>query len=92
MAPPASDPAGGYREYGVDAVGLEPHGYTSDVRRLTLVDNGWDDPDRPLGPTQISDYRHGAGKPHPPLRPPHGPLRLSPASPPPGPTSLPPSA
>lgn len=41
---PASDPAGGYREFGVDAIGMEPNGYTSDAGRRTLVDGGWDDP------------------------------------------------
>ena len=41
---PASNPAGGYREYGVDAIGMEPNGYTADVERHTLVDYGWDDP------------------------------------------------
>ena len=61
---PASDPAGGYREYGVDAIGMEPNGYTSDVGRLTLVDNGWDDPDCPREPTQISDYGEGVVTPH----------------------------
>ena len=32
---PSSNPAGGYREYGVDAIGMEPNGYTADVERLT---------------------------------------------------------
>jgi hypothetical protein len=40
---PSSDPAGGYREYGVDAIGMEPNGYTSDVQRLSLVDDGFPD-------------------------------------------------
>ena len=39
---PSSDPAGGYREYGVDAIGLEPNGYASDVER-TYVDYGYPD-------------------------------------------------
>jgi hypothetical protein len=63
---PSSNPAGGYREYGVDAIGMEPNGYTSDVNRLTLVDNGWDDPndvcDRP--PDPIEDYGEGVVTPH----------------------------
>jgi hypothetical protein len=63
---PSSNPAGGYREYGVDAIGMEPNGYTSDVERLTLVDNGWDDPDdvcdRP--PDPIEDYGEGVVTPH----------------------------
>ncbi|MEJ5866368.1 glucoamylase family protein [Pseudokineococcus sp. 5B2Z-1] len=37
---PASDPFGGYREYGVDAVGLNPDGYFSD-RERTDVDPGF---------------------------------------------------
>ncbi|HEU4540888.1 MAG TPA: glucoamylase family protein, partial [Jiangellaceae bacterium] len=61
---PASNPAGGYREYGVDAIGMEPNGYTSDVDRLTLVDNGWDDPACPREPTPISDYGQGVVTPH----------------------------
>jgi hypothetical protein len=63
---PSSNPAGGYREYGVDAIGMEPNGYTADVNRLTLVDNGWDDPadlcDRP--PDPIEDYGEGVVTPH----------------------------
>jgi len=38
---PASDPFGGYREYGVDAMGLDSNGYTSD-RERTSVDLGFD--------------------------------------------------
>ena len=37
---PASQPGGGYREYGVDALGLNPEGYFSDVER-TNVDAGY---------------------------------------------------
>ena len=63
---PSSDPAGGYREYGVDAIGMEPNGYTSDVAKLTLVDPGWDDPadvcDR--APNPIEDYGQGVVTPH----------------------------
>jgi Putative glucoamylase/Protein of unknown function (DUF3131) len=40
---PSSNPAGGYREYGIDAVGMEPNGYSSDVDRLSLVDAGFPD-------------------------------------------------
>jgi hypothetical protein len=61
---PSSDPAGGYREYGVDAIGMEPNGYTADVQRLTLVDNGWDDPACPRAPTPITDYGQGVVTPH----------------------------
>jgi hypothetical protein len=61
---PASDPAGGYREYGVDAIGMEPAGYTSDVDKLTLVDSGWDDPACLRPPTSISAYGQGVVTPH----------------------------
>jgi hypothetical protein len=37
---PASNPAGGYREYGVDEIGLDTDGYTSDQER-TSVDRGY---------------------------------------------------
>jgi hypothetical protein len=64
---PSSDPAGGYREYGVDAIGMLADGYSADVDRLTLVDEGWDDPacipPRPP-PTSISDYGQGVVTPH----------------------------
>jgi len=63
---PSSNPAGGYREYGIDAIGMEPNGYASDVDKLTFVDNGWDDPadvcDRP--PDPIDDYGEGVVTPH----------------------------
>ncbi|WP_152362444.1 glucoamylase family protein [Microlunatus speluncae] len=37
---PASEPGGGYREYGVEAVGLNPDGYYSDAEK-TPVDLGY---------------------------------------------------
>jgi hypothetical protein len=40
---PSNNPDGGYREYGVDAIGMEPNGYTSDQER-TLFDAGFRDP------------------------------------------------
>ena len=61
---PSSDPAGGYREYGVDAIGMEPNGYTADVGRLTLTDAGWDDPACPRAPSTIADYGQGVVTPH----------------------------
>jgi hypothetical protein len=61
---PSSNPAGGYREYGVDAIGMEPNGYAADVDRLTLVDGGWDDPNCYRPPTAISDYGQGVVTPH----------------------------
>jgi hypothetical protein len=61
---PASDPAGGYREYGVDALGMEANGYSADAKRLTLVDSGWADEGcaRPAQP--IADYGEGVVTPH----------------------------
>jgi len=61
---PASDPAGGYREYGVDALGMKPDGYASDVERLTVFDAGWDGAGcaRPRRP--ITDYGQGVVTPH----------------------------
>ncbi|MCA9889267.1 MAG: DUF3131 domain-containing protein [Anaerolineae bacterium] len=38
---PSSNPTGGYREYGVDAIGMDTDGYTSDARR-TSVDYGFE--------------------------------------------------
>ena len=40
---PSNNPDGGYREYGVDPIGLEPNGYASDQER-TLVNYGFRDP------------------------------------------------
>lgn len=60
---PASDPAGGYREYGVDAIGMEPNGYAADAGRSTLVDAGWPEPcARPASP--ITEYGEGVVTPH----------------------------
>lgn len=61
---PASNPAGGYREYGVDAIGMEPNGYAADVERLTQVHVGWDDPACPIAPDPIEDYGQGVVTPH----------------------------
>ncbi len=60
---PASNPAGGYREYGVDPIGMEPNGYASDQER-TLVDPGWDDPARPRAPSTPAAYGDGVVTPH----------------------------
>ena len=44
---PSNNPAGGYREYGVDAIGMEPNGYASDQNAAgtqegkTFVDYGY---------------------------------------------------
>jgi hypothetical protein len=60
---PSNNPAGGYREYGVDPIGLEPNGYASDQER-THVDYGFGDcPGRPALPPP-TDYGHGVVTPH----------------------------
>jgi hypothetical protein len=40
---PSNNPAGGYREFGVDPLGMDPEGYTTDLERTT-VDYGFADP------------------------------------------------
>jgi hypothetical protein len=61
---PASDPAGGYREYGVCAIGMDPDGYAADVARLTLLPPGWEG----TGPTRSRQspcsYGQGVVTPH----------------------------
>jgi len=64
---PSNDPAGGYREYGVDPIGLNPDGYTSDEERTT-VDYGFLDPSgtfycRPPQPLPET-YGQGVVTPH----------------------------
>ena len=69
---PASDPEGGYREYGVDVLGMDTTpglGYTSDHHELTVIDYGWVDtdpaePDCSRPPTTITDYGEGEVTPH----------------------------
>lgn len=58
---PSNDPAGGYREYGVDQIGMNPDGYSSDQERTT-VDEGYGDcrPAKPLP----SSYGQGVVTPH----------------------------
>lgn len=58
---PSNDPDGGYREYGVDPIGLNPDGYASDQER-TLVDYGFGDC-RPPQPAPAS-YGRGTVTPH----------------------------
>jgi hypothetical protein len=60
---PSNDPAGGYREYGVDAIGLNPDGYTSDEERQTTVDYGFS-PCRPATKLTPSTNVHGVVTPH----------------------------
>jgi hypothetical protein len=63
---PSSNPAGGYREYGVDLIGMEPNGYTSDQQRTT-VDIGYYTVDgtecRPPQPLPDA-YGNGVVTPH----------------------------
>jgi Putative glucoamylase/Protein of unknown function (DUF3131) len=61
---PSSNPAGGYREYGVDVLGMDTAGYTSDVDRLTSIESGWDDPACYRAPQSITDYGQGVVTPH----------------------------
>jgi len=61
---PSSDPAGGYREYGVDAIGMLSDGYTTDELRHTQYDAGWADPACPRAASPITDYDGGVVTPH----------------------------
>lgn len=58
---PSNNPAGGYREYGVDQIGMNPDGYTSDQERTT-VDEGYAGC-RPAQPAPAS-YGQGVVTPH----------------------------
>ncbi|MBY8870271.1 DUF3131 domain-containing protein [Micromonospora sp. PLK6-60] len=57
---PASDPAGGYMAWGVDAMGMDTDGYPSDMER-SKYDAGFGDC-RPAGPEP--DYGDGVVTPH----------------------------
>ena len=62
---PSSNPAGGYREYGVDAIGMEPNGYAADVGPPDARGRWLGRPEllsarRP----PISDYGQGVVTPH----------------------------
>jgi hypothetical protein len=63
---PSNNPDGGYREYGVDPIGLEPNGYASDQER-THVDYGFRGPNgeicRPPQP-EPAVYGRGVVTPH----------------------------
>jgi hypothetical protein len=57
---PSDDPAGGYREYGVDPIGMNPDGYTSDEERTT-TDYGFDgcrppQPQKPFGQGVVTPH------------------------------------
>jgi hypothetical protein len=58
---PASNPEGGYREYGVDAIGLQAEGYTSDTQR-TAVDGGFEGCRQGTAPP--TSYGDGVVTPH----------------------------
>ena len=58
---PSNNPDGGYREYGVDPIGLNPDGYASDQER-TLVDYGFEGC-RPGAPLPAR-YGRGVVTPH----------------------------
>ncbi|ACV76929.1 glucoamylase family protein [Nakamurella multipartita] len=58
---PASEPGGGYREYGVDAIGLNPDGYLSDAEK-TNYDAGYDGCRAGTNPTPT--YGDGVVTPH----------------------------
>lgn len=58
---PASNPLGGYREYGLDMLGMNPTGYFSDVE-MTDYDVGFGDSRPPTNPDP--DYGDGVVTPH----------------------------
>ncbi|SDH31188.1 glucoamylase family protein [Agrococcus jejuensis] len=58
---PSSDPFGGYREYGVDRLGMNPDGYLSD-RESTNVDAGYAGVREGTNPTP--DFGDGVVTPH----------------------------
>ena len=70
---PSNNPAGGYREYGVDAIGMEPSGYSSDQNAAgtqegkTFVDPGYVATNgtvcRPPQP-EPTQYNQGVVTPH----------------------------
>jgi len=60
---PSNNPDGGYREYGVDPIGMEPNGYASDQER-TFVDYGWPDPACPRPANIPTAYGRGVVTPH----------------------------
>lgn len=60
---PSSDPAGGYREYGVDAIGIDTLGYTSDEER-TSTDPGYDVAGCERTAAPATTYGDGVVTPH----------------------------
>ena len=63
---PSNTPEGGYGGYGVDAIGMDPNGSTSNEDHTT-VDHGWDDPGCarvPQPDPAPSTYTNGVVTPH----------------------------
>jgi Putative glucoamylase len=63
---PSNTPEGGYDGYGVDAIGMDPGGSTSNEDHTT-VDHGWDDPGCARAPQPDpapSAYTNGVVTPH----------------------------
>ncbi len=60
---PSNDPAGGYREYGVDAIGMNPDGYTSNEEH-TKVDYGFGECRPATDDPPASAYTNGVVTPH----------------------------
>ena len=64
---PSNNPDGGYREYGVDPIGMEPNGYASDQER-TYVDYGFKNPSGTgycrLPQSEPATYGRGVVTPH----------------------------
>ena len=63
---PSNTPEGGYGGYGVDAIGMDPNGSTSNEDHTT-VDHGWDDPGCarvPQPDPAPSAYTNGVVTPH----------------------------
>jgi hypothetical protein len=58
---PSNNPSGGYREYGVDQLGMNPDGYSSDQER-TVVDEGFAGCREPQPPP--AGYGQGVVTPH----------------------------
>ncbi len=60
---PSNNPAGGYREYGVDQLGSDGPGYTSDQER-TAWDQPYEGCDGRTGTAEPTDYGNGVVTPH----------------------------
>jgi hypothetical protein len=60
---PSNNPDGGYREYGVDQLGMEPNGYASDEPR-TFVDQPFGDCPGRAGSPAPTEYNNGVVTPH----------------------------